>query len=45
MELEVEVLTQNTCLRVRRCGFPRKFGFVLTRRREMDVGNQIIDVY
>ena len=44
VELEVEVLTQNPCLRMGRGGFPKDIWDCVTRR-EMGVGNQTIDVY
>lgn len=43
MGLGVEVLTQNSHLRMGKSGFPKEI--FVTRRREMDVGHQTIDVY
>lgn len=43
MELGVEVLTQNPCLRMGRSGFPKET--CVTKRREMGVGHQTIHVF
>lgn len=44
-ELELEVLIQNLCLRMGRGGFPEEFWVCVTRRREVDIKQQMAAQY